>query len=163
MRQGRKSKEERGNYRIKQLKKEKEKKMTNVNESGRSMVEMLGVLAIIGVLSIGGIAGYTMAMNRYRANEILDAASKVAIIAMTGNGGVGKVIQETDVATEVGIGTLPCDAKLSSTADGVVTAKLTGCSEVVTVMNSIAGSRTNSCTGTTCVLDFSGTTSAIKK
>ena len=27
-------------------------------ESGRSMVEMLGVLAIIGVLSIGGIAGY---------------------------------------------------------------------------------------------------------
>ena len=40
------------------------------NESGRSMVEMLGVLAIIGVLSVGGIAGYTMAMNKYRANEI---------------------------------------------------------------------------------------------
>ena len=38
------------------------------SQSGRSMVEMLGVLAIIGVLSIGGIAGYTMAMNRYRAN-----------------------------------------------------------------------------------------------
>ena len=29
-------------------------------ESGRSMVEMLGVLAVIGVLSIGGIAGYTL-------------------------------------------------------------------------------------------------------
>ena len=29
--------------------------MKNTNESGRSMVEMLGVLAIIGVLSIGGI------------------------------------------------------------------------------------------------------------
>ena len=28
------------------------------NESGRSMVEMLGVLAIIGVLSVGGISGY---------------------------------------------------------------------------------------------------------
>ena len=26
-------------------------------ESGRSMIEMLGVLAIIGVLSVGGIAG----------------------------------------------------------------------------------------------------------
>ncbi len=52
-------------------------------ESGRSMVEMLGVLAIIGVLSIGGIAGYTMAMNRYRANEIIDVASKVAVIAMS--------------------------------------------------------------------------------
>ena len=29
----------------------------NNNQSGRSMVEMLGVLAIIGVLSIGAIAG----------------------------------------------------------------------------------------------------------
>ena len=54
--------------------------MKRTNESGRSMVEMLGVLAIIGVLSIGGIAGYSMAMNRYRANEILDAASKYAVI-----------------------------------------------------------------------------------
>ncbi|MBS6473139.1 MAG: hypothetical protein KH347_02690 [Acetobacter sp.] len=32
------------------------------NESGRSMIEMLGVLAIIGVLSVGGIAGYSQAM-----------------------------------------------------------------------------------------------------
>ncbi len=63
------------------------KQKTNQNkkdaEDGRSMVEMLGVLAIIGVLSIGGIAGYTMAMNRYRANEIIDVASKVAVIAMS--------------------------------------------------------------------------------
>ena len=50
------------------------------NESGRSMVEMLGVLAIIGVLSIGGIAGYTMSMRRHRANMILDAANKYALV-----------------------------------------------------------------------------------
>ena len=30
---------------------EKDEKMKNTNEAGRSMVEMLGVLAIIGVLS----------------------------------------------------------------------------------------------------------------
>ncbi len=53
------------------------------NESGRSMVEMLGVLAIIGVLSIGGIAGYTTAMNRYRANEVIDMATKYATVAYT--------------------------------------------------------------------------------
>ena len=53
-------------------------KRTIKSESGRSMVEMLGVLAIIGVLSIGGIAGYTMAMNRYRANEVIDMANKMA-------------------------------------------------------------------------------------
>ena len=52
-------------------------------ESGRSMIEMLGVLAIIGVLSIGGLAGYTMAMNRYRANEILDYARSVAVSVQT--------------------------------------------------------------------------------
>ena len=50
-------------------------------ESGRSMVEMLGVLAIIGVLSIGGIAGYTLSMRRYRANTVLDAVAKYSVIA----------------------------------------------------------------------------------
>ncbi len=49
-------------------------------EGGRSMVEMLGVLAIIGVLSVGGIAGYTMAMNKYKANEILQGASMRAMV-----------------------------------------------------------------------------------
>ena len=49
-------------------------------ESGRSMVEMLGVLAIIGVLSVGGIAGYSLSMRRHRANQIMDAISKYALI-----------------------------------------------------------------------------------
>ena len=40
-------------------------------ESGRSMVEMLGTLAIIGVLSIGGIAGYSYGMDKYRANQTM--------------------------------------------------------------------------------------------
>ncbi len=41
----------------------------NNNESGRSMVEMLGVLAIIGVLSVGGIAGYQAAVTKIRLNK----------------------------------------------------------------------------------------------
>ena len=52
-------------------------------ESGRSMVEMLGVLAIIGVLSVGGIAGYTTAMNKHRANELLQQASLRAVVVST--------------------------------------------------------------------------------
>ena len=43
-----------------------------IAQSGRSMVEMLGTLAIIGVLSIGGITGYSYAMDKYRANEIIN-------------------------------------------------------------------------------------------
>lgn len=39
------------------------------NQQGRSMIEMLGVLAIIGVLSVGGIAGYSKAMEMWRINK----------------------------------------------------------------------------------------------
>ena len=69
-------------------------------ESGRSMVEMLGVLAIIGVLSIGGIAGYTMAMNRYRANEVLNAAQMVSVVAQSS---VNKTGDMTETLESLGI------------------------------------------------------------
>lgn len=51
------------------------KKVLSSEQSGRSMVEMLGVLAIIGVLSVGGISGYSKAMAKYRANKTLDQIS----------------------------------------------------------------------------------------
>ncbi len=57
----------------------KMKKHIPTNESGRSMVEMLGVLAIMGVLSIGAVAGYRWAMDKYEANEILNEVRKRAI------------------------------------------------------------------------------------
>ncbi len=41
-------------------------------ETGRSMVEMLGVLAVIGVLSITGIMSYKSAMTRYQVNTIVN-------------------------------------------------------------------------------------------
>lgn len=46
-----------------------------INEKGRSMIEMLGVLAIIGVLSVGGIAGYSKAMAKFKANKTIDLVS----------------------------------------------------------------------------------------
>ncbi len=39
-------------------------------QSGRSMIEMLAVLAIMGVLTVGGIAAYTFAVSKHRANQI---------------------------------------------------------------------------------------------
>lgn len=47
-------------------------KIQRKSQSGRSMVEMLGVLAIIGVLSVGGIAGYRYAMEMHTTNELMD-------------------------------------------------------------------------------------------
>lgn len=46
-------------------------------QSGRSMIEMLGVLAIIGVLSVGGIAGYSKAMTKYKTNKVKDQVSTI--------------------------------------------------------------------------------------
>ena len=37
--------------------------------AGRSMIEMLGVLAIVGVLSVGGIAGYSKAMEKFKITK----------------------------------------------------------------------------------------------
>ena len=47
------------------------------NEQGRSMIEMLGVLAIIGVLSVGGIAGYSKAMGKFKTNQVVDQVSMI--------------------------------------------------------------------------------------
>lgn len=52
------------------------KKKKRHQETGRSMIEMLSVIALIGVLSIGGIAGYKMAMNKYKTNELLNQSNK---------------------------------------------------------------------------------------
>ncbi len=48
------------------------------NQNGRSMIEMLGVLAIIGVLSVGGIAGYSKAMMKYRINKTIEQITLIA-------------------------------------------------------------------------------------
>lgn len=49
-------------------------------ETGRSMVEMLGVLAVVGVLSIGGIAGYRLAMDKRAANDIMNDTNMAAVL-----------------------------------------------------------------------------------
>lgn len=58
-------------------------KRTDGSQSGRSMVEMLGVLAIIGVLSIGGIAGYSRAMIKFKVGKSLDQISMLVASIQT--------------------------------------------------------------------------------
>ncbi len=59
------------------------------SQSGRSMVEILGVLSIMGVLSLVGISAYSSAMKKYRVNEILAGIREraLAISAYQGFGG----------------------------------------------------------------------------
>ncbi len=56
---------------------EKEIKMKNTLESGRSMIEMLGVLAIVGVLTVGAISGYTNAMERFKKTKALEEVNYI--------------------------------------------------------------------------------------
>ncbi len=95
------------------------------NETGRSMVEMLGVLAIIGVLSVGGIAGYTMAMNKYRANEILNAISMMSTVAHARNAGEGltssdgcKSLSDFGIDLTIGAGATSANIAIKSTGAG---------------------------------------------
>jgi type II secretory pathway pseudopilin PulG len=39
---------------------------------------MLGVLAIVGVLSVGGIAGYSKAMNKFKTNKLIEQVNMIS-------------------------------------------------------------------------------------
>ena len=53
-------------------------KNLDVAQCGRSMIEMLGVLAIVGVLSVGGIAGYSKAMEKFKINKTIEQVAQIA-------------------------------------------------------------------------------------
>lgn len=41
---------------------------------------MLGVLAVIGVLSVGGLVGYSKAIERYKVNETINHNKRAGFI-----------------------------------------------------------------------------------
>ena len=80
--------------------------MIKTNESGRSMIEMLGVLAIIGVLSVGGIAGYSKAMNKFKTNKVADNVSMMVANIKTLYA-QQKTYEDLDNAEAVSMGVIP--------------------------------------------------------
>ncbi len=56
-------------------------------QSGRSMVEMIGVIAIMGLLSVGGIYGYRQAYNSYRATALKDIVLQGKVVVDTNKRG----------------------------------------------------------------------------
>lgn len=83
-------------------------------QSGRSMVEMLGVLAIIGVLSIGGISGYSKAMSKYRINKTLD---QISMLVMNIRSLFASSVDYNGLtpATAISMGIIPADMQGSET------------------------------------------------
>ncbi len=90
-------------------------------ETGRSMVEMLGVLAIIGVLSIGGIMGYSYAVDKYHANQIMNDVNLrgIDLIAQASRGGDFSLAEwPTKTSSDLDIG-LEIDEATNTTEGGI--------------------------------------------
>ena len=69
------------------------------NQSGRSMLEILGVLAIIGVLSVGGLTAYNYAMDKKVVNDLMyDMELATTEIWTSGTTGPGDLGKEMDVS-----------------------------------------------------------------
>ena len=63
-----------------------------MNQTGRSMIETLGVLAIVGVVSIGGIAAFSQAMMKSKVNKTLQQLSTIS-----------SAVSSLDIATYEGL------------------------------------------------------------
>ena len=62
---------------------------------GRSMIEMLGVLAIVGVLSVGGIAGYSKAMEMWKIDKIINEYNNLIFGLLEHKQNLQKSLEET--------------------------------------------------------------------
>ena len=93
-------------------------------ESGRSMVEMLGVLALVGLLTIIGVAGFRYALNRHYANDLLHEVHRVAYsysghLLTAGNGGTFDVNSVEPAAANVSFTLKPYEDYFMVGVEGV--------------------------------------------
>lgn len=72
-------------------------------QCGRSMIEMLGVLAIIAVLSVGGIAGYSKAMEKWKADRLVSEYSYLVFGLLSNVNEFQILSKNTDYNTQVGL------------------------------------------------------------
>ncbi len=98
--------------------------LKKIEQSGRSMVEMLGVLAIIGVLSVGGISGYSKAMAKYKLTKAQDQMSMLLInirTAFSGSSNFEGLDNKSAVALNIVPGDMLPDG-LGSTSGNIINA-----------------------------------------
>ena len=95
-------------------------------QSGRSMVEMLGVVAVVGVLSIGGIMGYSYAVDKYHANQVMNDVNLrgIDLIAQASRGGDLSLAEwPTKTSGDLDIG-LEVDEATNTTEGGIYVNKV---------------------------------------
>ena len=113
-----------------------------MNEGTQYIQESPAVLlSPLSVLGIGGLAGYTMAMNRHRANTILDYASKCVVIAeVSGDGSKLRTGKCEVISEELMPSALASDAVVSLDNDDIV---VTGTAQGKAVADAMQSRSTN--------------------
>ena len=95
-----------------------------IEQSGRSMIEMLGVLAIVGVLSVAGIAGYSKAMAKYKVNKVVDQITMTSANIKTTFAGQGDYAGlNTGVAHDLGVFPEEMDKTVTGSGSGLTGVK----------------------------------------
>ena len=70
--------------------------ITGFAQSGRSMVEIIGALAIAGILSIGGMMGYQYAVDKARANRLMNDVETAYVSVRSSTNREAGVLTEVD-------------------------------------------------------------------
>ena len=70
--------------------------ITGFSQSGRSMVEIIGALAIAGILSIGGMMGYQYAVDKARANRLMNDVETAYVSVRSSTNREAGVLTEVD-------------------------------------------------------------------
>ena len=92
-------------------------------QTGRSMIEMLGVLEIIGVISIGFLLSYRYAIDKYKADATLDEISRrLVVVSLQYAKGYPLNMDEFASTTQTGY---PVQAALKDKDIGAYSIKLT--------------------------------------
>ena len=90
------------------LKKDLKAPKYDICSAGRSMIEMLGVLAIIAVLSVGGLAGYSKAMQMWKSNIQKNALTELMMTMIKIKPNLSRDMELTNITNEmVGLGEIP--------------------------------------------------------
>lgn len=102
---------------INNLKKDLKAPKYDICSVGRSMIEMLGVLAIIAVLSVGGLAGYSKAIQMWKSNIQKNALTELMMTMIKIKPNLSRDMTGTVISTAVaGIGDMPENLTLTANA-----------------------------------------------
>lgn len=89
------------------------------NNSGRTMIEMIGVLGIMGLLSVGGLAGFSQVMSNHKINQAFEQINVISA-KLSAIGAKGSDYSGLSNATAVKFGAVPDEAIASSDGSSLV-------------------------------------------